>query len=208
MRIIAVLFCCRDSIYKSLPGTVCYDVDRDALSFAGGCAVVAHPPCRTWGCLKAFATAAPRNEHALGPWAIGMVRRSGGVVEHPKGSTLFRECECALPGGFPDEYGGITVEVDQFHWGHKARKRTLLYIVGCPKDNLPPMPHREGNPTHVIDRPGSARKAERPNSAGKLPWVSHREREATPEAFANWLLEVARRTRVADAPLFGEAEND
>jgi len=189
---VAVLFAREDSIYKTLSGTDVYDEPRDARTFTGGCPIVAHPPCRTWGCLKAFATAAPAHEHALGPWAIDQVRRNGGVLEHPRGSTLFRECGI-VPGGLPDEWGGITIEVDQFHWGHKARKRTLLYIVGT--RNLPPIPHRPGKPTHVIDRPGRARKAERPNSAGLLPWVSHREREATPPAFAEWLVEVARRCK-------------
>jgi len=126
---VVVLFVRADSIYKTLPGVECYDEARDARTWPGGCPVVAHPPCRTWGCLKHFATAAPAHEHALGPWAIDKVRRWGGVLEHPKGSTLFRECGCALPGGLPDEWGGITLEVDQFHWGHKARKRTLLYVT-------------------------------------------------------------------------------
>ena len=189
---VAVLFAREDSIYKTLPGCDVYDQQRDARTFVGGMPVVAHPPCRTWGCLKAFATAAPAHEHALGPWAVDQVRRHGGVLEHPRGSTLFRECGI-VPGGLPDEWGGIMIEVDQFHWGHKARKRTLLYIVGT--RNLPPIPHRQGKPTHVVDRPGRTRKAERPNSAGLLPWVSHKEREATPPAFAEWLVEVARRCK-------------
>jgi len=188
---VVVLFVRADSIYKTLPGVECYDEARDARTWPGGCPVVAHPPCRTWGSLKHFATAAPAHEHALGPWAIDQVRRCGGVLEHPKGSTLFRECGCALPGGLPDEWGGMTLEVDQFHWGHKARKRTLLYVVGT--RDIPTMPRRAGKPTHVVDRPGRARKAERPNSAGLLPWVSHKECEATPPAFAEWLVELARR---------------
>lgn len=186
---ISILFARSDSIYKTIPGLDVWDEGRDARLWPGGNAVVAHPPCRTWGCLKYFATAAPPHEHALGPWAIEQVRRWGGVLEHPKGSTLFRECGCALPAGLPDQWGGVTVEVDQFHWGHKARKRTLLYIVGA--KNLPPFPVRLGKPTHVIDRPGSARKEERPNTAGLLPWVSHKEREATPVDFAKWLVDLA-----------------
>jgi len=189
---VAVLFAMKDSIYKTLPGCDVYDKDRNALTFTGGMPIIAHPPCRTWGTLKAFSTA-PQSEHELAIWAIEQVRKWGGVLEHPKGSTLFRETKCGLPGGLPDEHGGILIQIDQFHWGHKARKRTLLYIVGT--YDLPPIPKRKGKPTHVIDRPGKNRKKERPNSAGKLPWCSKKEREATPLDFAKWLVEVARRSQ-------------
>ena len=186
----AALFVRPDSIYKTFPGVDCYDIERDARTWPGGSPVIVHPPCRTWGCLKAFATAAPAHEHTLALWAINQVRRWGGVLEHPKGSTLFRECGCVI-GGLPDKWGGWILEVDQFRWGHKARKRTLLYIVGT--RDLPPVPCRDGEPTHVIDRPGRTRKTERPNSAEKKPACSHKDREATPLDFAKWLVELARR---------------
>lgn len=198
---IAALFVMKDSIYKTLPGVDCYDADRDALTFDGWrkassdrVPVVAHPPCRTWGSLKAFATAAPPEEHGYAIWAIDQVRQCGGVLEHPKGSSLWKEVDLPKPGMFPDKYGGYTIQVDQFHWGHKARKRTWLYIVGVRQNDLPEIPKRPGKPTHVIDRPSKARKAERPNSAGLLPWVSKRERSATPIEFAKWLVAVARLT--------------
>lgn len=185
---VAALFVRADSIYKTLPGVDCYDSERDARTWPGGCPVVAHPPCRTWGCLKALATKAPPHEHSLGPWAIDQVRRWGGVLEHPKGSSLFRECGCALPGGLPDEWGGMTLEVDQFHWGHKARKRTLLYVVGVWP--VPAMPHRSGEPTHVIKRGMRAQMRLKPIH---IPECSHEVREKTPPAFAAWLVELARR---------------
>lgn len=78
---IAVLFVRADSIYKTIPGCDCYDAERDALTWPGGMPVIAHPPCRTWGRLKAFATAAPEGEHALGLWAISQVRKWGGVAD-------------------------------------------------------------------------------------------------------------------------------
>lgn len=189
---VAVLFAREGSVYHAFSTCDVYDQKRDARTFAGGMPIIAHPPCRTWGCLKAFSTA-PAEEHALGPWAVAQIRRWGGVLEHPKGSSLFRECGIPRPGCLPDEWGGWTLEVDQFHWGHKARKRTWLYIVGTRQ--IPMRPWRLGEPTHVIDRPGSARKRERPNSAGLKPWVSNAEREQTPPEFAAWLLEVARSCR-------------
>ena len=49
MHPVVVLFVRADSIYKTLPGVECYDEARDARTWPGGCPVVAHPPCRTWG---------------------------------------------------------------------------------------------------------------------------------------------------------------
>jgi len=192
--LVAALFVMPDSVYKTMPGVDCWDEERDARNWPGGCTVVAHPPCRTWGVLKAFATAAPPHEHAMGIWAINQVRRWGGVLEHPLGSTLFRETGCGKPWGLPDEHGGQLIQVDQFHWGHRARKRTLLYIVGA--QSLPPIPFRQGEPEAVLDRPGSARKKDRPNTAGRKPWVTHRERSATPPALAEWLVSLARSCKV------------
>lgn len=179
---VAALFVMADSIYKTLPGVECFDAERDARTFKGGCPVVAHPPCRTWGRLRPFAKAPPE-EHALAPWAVTVVRQCGGVLEHPASSTLWGACTLPLPGETPDRFGGYTISVDQFHWGHRARKRTWLYIVGARR--LPPLPYREGEPQRVI----STRKKI------ALPEVTKREREATPVAFARWLVELARRTR-------------
>lgn len=187
--VVAVLFARQDSIYKTLPGADVYDEPRDARTWPGGCPVVAHPPCRTWGCLKAFATKAQPDEHALGPWAVEQVRRWGGVVEHPKGSTLWRDCGLPKPQGLPDEYGGWTLEVDQFHWGHKARKRTWLYIVGTMI--VPPLPRRMGTPTHCVGRPGGPRKPT------QIPCCPKPDREKTPPEFAEWLLALARKCQGA-----------
>jgi len=186
---VAALFVRADSIYKTLPGVDCWDAERDARKWPGGCPVVAHPPCRTWGHLKAFATKAPLDEHSMGPWAVCQVRTWGGVLEHPKGSSLFRSCGCPAPSHPPDEFGGWTMEVDQFHWGHKARKRTWLYIVGTA--NVPPEPRRNGAPTHCVGRPGGKRK---PN---QIPCCTHDEREKTPPAFAEWLVALARKCQPA-----------
>lgn len=75
--------------------------------------------------------------------------------------------------------------VDQLAWGHKARKKTLLYIVGCKPKAIPPYPLPSSLPTHTI---GSVRRA----SNGALPETTKREREATPHDFACWLVSLAR----------------
>jgi hypothetical protein len=186
MRQVAVLFARADSYYKTLPGCDVYDIERDARTWPGGCPVVAHPPCRAWGRLRQFAK--PRDdEKALGPWAVEQVRRYGGVVEHPAESTLFAACGMPRPGAFPDAFGGWSLAVDQFIFGHRAEKATWLYVVGCGPDGVPEFPIRGGRPTHCI-RPTK--------SYPRLPSVTKAEREHTPPALAEWLVELARRTNV------------
>ena len=76
---VAALFVRSDSIYKSLPGVDCFDIERDALTFPGGKPVVCHPPCRAWGVLRKFAKPRP-GEKALAPWAVNQVRDLGRCV--------------------------------------------------------------------------------------------------------------------------------
>lgn len=183
---VAVLFARGDSHYKAMPDADVWDAERDARRWPGGVPLVAHPPCRAWGRLRQFAK--PRDdERALAVLAVAQVRSWGGVLEHPAASSLWDFCRLPKPGEFADPWGGYTIEVAQFHWGHRAEKLTWLYIVGCPPDQLPPMPRREGKPTHCIapTRGGGVR----------LPTVTKPEREHTPPEFGCWLLEVARRCR-------------
>ena len=190
---VAALFVRPDSIYKTLPGVECYDIDRDARTFPGGMPVVAHPPCRTWGTLAHLAKA-PEHEHDLAIWAIRAVRENGGVLEHPRNSGLWRERHLSPPTQLKltDEYGGWTYECDQFHWGHLAQKRTRLYIVGT-KD-LPPVPHRPGKPTHCVSSLSGKRigRDERRKLKTWKPELGPNRRDKTPPAFAMWLVTLAR----------------
>jgi hypothetical protein len=180
---IAILFARTDSVYKAIPACDVWDIDRDARNWLGGSPVVAHPPCRSWGRLRKFAK--PRaDEKALGPWAVEQVRRWGGVLEHPEASTLFAHCGMPRPGQFPDAWGGWSMVIDQFHFGHRAEKRTWLYVAGCDPDDLPEIPTRSGKPTHCV-RPTK--------SYPRLPSITKAEREHTPTAFAQWLVELAGR---------------
>jgi len=182
----AVLFARQDSVYKSFPAADVYDIDRDARTWRGGFPVVAHPPCRGWGRLRQFAKVRP-DELDLGRWAVHQVRTFGGVLEHPADSTLFNECRMPHPGEFPDAFGGWTLEIEQFHFGHRAEKRTWLYIVGCAPDQLPAIPRREGRPTHCV----------RPTKNGvRLPSIGKAEREHTPASLAAWLVDLARKCEV------------
>lgn len=190
MKQVAVLFARKDSIYKTMPGVDVYDIDRDARTWPGGCPVVAHPPCRAWGAFSMFAK--PRDdERSLAPWAVAQIRRFGGVLEHPAGSKLWPELGLPEPGQ-RDDFGGWTLPIHQHWWGHRAEKKTRLYIVGIDPRDIPPIPMRLEEPTHVIGDVGRA------SDGTKRPEVSKAEREHTPPELAHWLVELARRTSVRE----------
>lgn len=182
---VAVLFARKDSVYKQMPGVDVFDKDRDARNFQGGIPVVAHPPCRAWGRLRAFAKPEP-GEKQLAVWAVQQVRKWGGVLEHPESSSLWTQMN--LPIGMQrDQFGGYTISVDQFWWGHRARKRTWLYVVGVEPNQLPEMPLRFDAITHTVSTTmHRGRKNFRPK-----PSISKKEREATPPEFAGWLVKLA-----------------
>lgn len=189
---VAVLFARADSIYKGMAGVDVWDAERDALNWPGGCPVVAHPPCRAWGMLRKLAKPRP-GEKELALWAVDQVRRWGGVLEHPKGSTLWKEKP--LPGPRPgerDAWGGWTLPVSQKWWGHKAEKMSLFYIVGIGPGDIPPLPFVLGEATHVVDGgKGKGRDGRR-----LRPLITKAEREHTPPLLAGWLVELARRCGV------------
>jgi hypothetical protein len=186
---ISVLYVREDSVYKTL-GVDCWDIERDATKWPGGNPIVAHPPCRAWGKLKAFAKPRP-NEKELAKQAIKDIRKYGGVLEHPRHSSLWKEMKLPKPGEV-DEYGGYSICVDQYWWGHKARKKTLLYICRCPKSELPPIPIRLDAVTHYVGYPKSFKGKPR----NGMKEITKKEREETPVRFAEWLIEVAQRCTV------------
>ena len=169
METVSILFARRDSIYKELAGCDVWDIDRDARTFDGPGPVVAHPPCRAWGRLRAFANPRP-DERNLGRLAVALVREFGGVLEHPLGSTLWASQQLPLPG-HRDQFGGWTLQAPQKWWGHKAEKETWFYVVGCEPGDIPDVPIVLGEASHVIQ----SRKRH-----DHRPHVTKAEREHTP----------------------------
>lgn len=191
---IAILFARHDSVYKTLPGCDVWDKARDARLWPGGSPVVAHPPCRAWCRLRHFAKPEP-GEKELALWAVDMVRRWGGVLEHPASSRLWAEKPLPRPGR-RDEWGGWTLPVLQWWWGHRAEKRTLLYICGVEPSQLPEMPLRLGRSECVI-RFDKRRPDGSHIRKGDPDWrqpLGQAESEHTPVEFAKWLVELATRT--------------
>ena len=187
---VAVLFVRGDSIYKSLPGLDAWDADRDARKYQGPYPIVAHPPCRGWGCLRAMSKHTSE-EKECGPWAAAQVQKWGGVLEHPRGSSLWKAAALPRPGHGRDQFGGFTLDVDQHWWGHRAQKRTWLYVCGCRPADLPPMPITLTRAPCVITNTHGLRAG----MPGYRKEVTKREREATPPAFAAWLVSLAELCR-------------
>lgn len=186
MPSVAVLFARSDSIYKTLPECDVYDIDRDARTYRGTLPVIAHPPCRGWGRLRHFAKPRP-DEKALALYAVQQVRARGGVLEHPEYSTLWEAADLPLPGEGSDEWGGWTLPVPQFWFGHRAMKWTWLYIVGVLPADIPDIPLILGDSPCVIAQ--SKKTKTRPE-------VSRAEREATPAPFARFLIQLAGKVSV------------
>jgi hypothetical protein len=121
----------------------------------------------------------------------------GGVVEHPEHSRLWDALALPEPDEFADEFGGFTVAVDQCAWGHVARKRTWLYVVGVSRSVVIAGIRTGGIPTHWIaafrdhpGRPRGSRASGKPCPPG-IKVCSAQQRRRTPPAFAQWLVGLA-----------------
>jgi hypothetical protein len=199
---VAALYVDPAGTYANLPGVDVWGEARDARLYAGPWPVVAHPPCQRWG---NYWHGSPRKPHQfkLGDdggcfkAALEAVRAYGGVLEHPRGSRAWAHFGLAKPpraGGWvrADAFGGWTCCVDQGHYGHFSNKATWLYAVGV---ELPELPWGRGPrtvPQWMIDRYGLKKATKIGVMAmigGKL---KTKTREATPEAFRDLLLSIAR----------------
>jgi hypothetical protein len=195
VRQIAALYVQRDGAYYGLDGVDPWDEKRDARLYAGPHPVVAHPPCQRWGALGRANYARwggehnrPGNDGGCFAAALASVRRWGGVLEHPAKSMaweafgLLRPTDTGWRGG-PREW---TCEVWQSAYGHRAAKATwLLYCGPTP----PELDWRRLPGTHQVgfqDRRGKARNR---------PTLSKAEANATPEAFRDILIAMARSAR-------------
>mgnify|MGYP003441968476 CR=1 FL=1 len=186
---VAVLFARADSIYKTMEGVDVWDMDRDARKYRGLCPVVAHPPCRAWGQLRMMAKPRP-DEKQLALYAVNQVRMNGGVLEHPAGSTLWPVAGLPEPGE-RDAWGGFTIIVPQFWWGHLANKATRLYICGCEPRDLPPVPFVLGEAPRTM----AGTRKELVAAGLQKPELLKKDREKTPSALAAWLVDLARKCR-------------
>lgn len=164
-----------------------YDETRDALTFVDTSRpVVAHPPCGPWSHLRQLYRGDTKH---LALHAVEQVRACGGVLEHPAHSKLWEAAGLPKPGEPADAFGGRTIEVCQCDWGHVARKRTWLYLVGVGDVGTLPPPRQ---PTHWAS---GSRTAPRGPVPSGIKVCSAQQRRRTPIAFAEWLIGLARQSQ-------------
>lgn len=135
VNIIPVLFVHKKSNYKKNKHFDCYDEFRNAMTYTGSSAVICHPPCRLFSRLRGL-SCAPIEEKLLAYHSIDLVRKNGGIVEHPHDSQLWKEKQVVKPGTI-DEFGGFSICIDQSWFNYYTPKRTLLYIVGMKPKQIP-----------------------------------------------------------------------
>lgn len=182
---VAALYVDPAGIYGSMADVDPWGVERDARCYAGPHPVLAHPPCQRWGRLG---TPRPRGVHRKVTGApqgadggcfraaLAAVRRWGGVIEHPAGSTAWDAFGLLKPSGMGWQQGlngEWCAEVWQSAYGHRAPKPTWLYYVGR--------------------RPPIAVSTERPDAPGRIETMSKKQREARPPLFAALMVALARR---------------
>jgi hypothetical protein len=191
---IAALFVETDGIYFGLPGVDPWDESRDARSYAGPHPVVAHPPCSRW-CQMAPVNQV-RYAHRIGDdggcfaAALAAVRKWGGVIEHPAVTLAWPAFDLPppLPEGWIKTFcGGWVAQVEQRHYGHRARKATWLYCFGVDPPSLKWGPGEPPEAWISADRP---RAVLAELGIGQL---SKREARATPLKFRDLLISIASR---------------
>jgi hypothetical protein len=189
---IAALYVQTNGCYFGLNGVDPWDEARDARLYDGPWPVVAHPPCSRWCRLAGLVEA--RWGHKRGDdggcfaAALESVRKWGGVLEHPAYSDAWSAHGLNRPptgGGWvnADFDGGWTCHIEQGHYGHRARKATWLYAVGC---ELPTLAWGKANSGVCISWCDN-------HSAGKVvERMGKRERNATPIQFRDMLISIAQ----------------
>jgi hypothetical protein len=176
LKCVAVLCVARKSIYRSLPGVECYDVNRDVRTFQGGMPVVGHPPCRSWSAFCSHQAKPGPGEKELGPLVVEWLRKCGGILEHPAHSRLFAACALPRPG-WTSRGDCWSASVSQAWWGDTRTKNTWLCFFGI-------SPNDVEWPLRLHEPVGDRRR-----------WkaMCSQQRSATPPQMAQWLVETARR---------------
>lgn len=198
---IAALYVQSKGSYFGLPDVDPWDIKRDARKYAGPYPVVAHPPCARWCRLAGLVEA--RWGHKRGDdggcfaAALAAVRTWGGVLEHPAYSDAWPAF--GLPAPIPgmgwqrDVYGGWSCHVEQGRYGHPAKKATWLYAHGVTR--LPSLDWAtlaDGESQAIVSWCGN-----HTSKFDKRPRVGKRAAEATPPAFREILLSIARSVQPA-----------
>lgn len=209
---VAALFVQTGGTYWDAPGVDPWDERRDARNYPGPHPVVAHPPCARWSRFAGFTEARfglkRGDDGGCFEAALAAVRKWGGVLEHPAYSDAWDAFDLPKPqwrGGWTQDLfdAGASCYVEQGRYGLPVKKATWLYAVGV---SLPELrwgftPDGEGPGTNGEHGGMDAwRDAWQSGVTGHSFYKGHRHdgmRSATPPAFRDDLLSMARSSRVA-----------
>jgi len=214
---VVALYVEKDGAYFGLAGVDPWDKSRDARLYRGPWPVVAHPECQRWGRFWHGSTRKPHqfkfgDDGGCFAAALDAVRRVGGVIEHPAYSGAWNSPDHPERPGFglpaptpgagwssPDEYSGRSIYVEQWRYGHPARKATFLYAVGVNFGafDINSDKSRAVVPAWMIARYGES-KARKIGVVAMMGGKDKtKKRNATPPAFRDLLISIAR-TAYAD----------
>lgn len=193
MKIVAALFVEEGGVYYTADAVDPWPKSRDARRYRGPHPVVAHPPCERW-CMPLAKVNETRYGHKVGDdggcfrAALKAVRQFGGVLEHPANTAAWKAFGLVKPtrGCWQSApCGGWVCQVAQSAYGHRARKRTWLYVVTArqPRD----LDWSEPAPTAVTSW--------LQKTSTTLPRITKAEACRTPIAFRDMLLSIARTSR-------------
>lgn len=207
---VAALFVETNGAYYGLAGVDPWDKERDARLYAGPHPVVAHPPCERWGNFWFGGTHPGSRRYALGDdggcfeFALAAVRRWGGVLEHPAGSRAWAAFGLNEPpqdgawiaADWFSGHRGWTCCIDQGAYGHKARKSTWLYAHGA---DAPSLKWGRAEGEFMWLRAVSKKRMDERGMTTAPAVLPRGECAATPEAFRDLLLSIARTARSSSA---------
>jgi len=194
MTQIAALYVAAGGAYFGLEGVDPWDETRDARLYEGPFPVVAHPPCNVW-CQLAHVNQARYgirvgDDGGCFARALDIVRRFGGVLEHPAFSCAWEHFKILRPvhGCWKrDMFSGEWVtQVAQSAYGHRARKLTWLIYVGTEP------------PALDWSRPEADAQVSYGKKAGGGYWrepLTKKQAKASPPAFRDLLISMARGSR-------------
>lgn len=164
---ITVLCCSGNSVYKDIVSD-CYDETRDAFSYYGDNPVIAHPPCRSWSAFLAHQAKPQPGERALAYHCLRLMRKNGGVLEHPAHSRFITQ--------YLQDPSLRMVEVHQEWWGYPVKKKTWLLMPShydLPEIPFNLLPHKRHGDIFAS--------------------MSQRQRSHTVPAFAEWLINLVQK---------------
>ena len=194
---VAALYVDAKGCYSSIDGVDMWDITKDARLYDGPYPVVAHPPCQLW---TRFAYVnykrwggehnRPGNDEGCFEAALKVVRKWGGVLEHPAFSYAWSTFGLIKPefGKWKGSETEWVTEVWQSAYGHKARKRTWLLYHGYKEPFS--LRWEKVEASHQIgghDQRGKVRNK---------PTISGRAASATPPDFRDMLIALAHRSTI------------